>query len=518
MSDILSRLQQQGADFGETAQRGQDMVNSFDTDKFIQEGTDYAYKMGKEQLGAIVGGEVVAGLHQGLPLITKTTKYAYNRINGMPKSSKQGGGDNTGNPNDGGEAPRVKTDNVMNNDSVTENDLQGAGRDERNLNYNVEAGRIEDSLGNPAKIGGERTDTDLTPLERQFRNNPEVGEGGVENIQRLIASRPDMPNIDFSTRGANLSANTRYQQEVEARAQQAKANELPTEGLGDGSVRSQPAQPPAQSIGARPVEGEYQGPQQTYTRPGTSIKVTSEDAVKSSKFTPTSSAQQEESGYEPNLEDISSKYGVGSKFTGVADAEDARIAKIPTPPGEAPKFTLPSTKLELPDKKPNLVQRTTTTVEPADPKPTASLDELFPAPPTPAVLAQPTRQAPSQPNVDDIDQDLQQRLTQVKTYNEFDGGEDDKPALGGDKPAVGDDTGEAIEKNLKDIAPEEEIADEIPGVGDIIGGLLGIGAAISGAVEASKTPKAPQQSPGTPAFQTAYDSAPVIDSDSYHHL
>ena len=77
MSDILSKIQNEASQAQQFASRGQNLINDFNTDRLVTQGQDYAYRMGKEQLGALVGSEVVAGIHQGLPLAYKTGKTAW---------------------------------------------------------------------------------------------------------------------------------------------------------------------------------------------------------------------------------------------------------------------------------------------------------------------------------------------------------------------------------------------------------------------------------------------------------
>ena len=88
----------------------------------------------------------------------------------------------------------------------------------------------------------------------------------------------------------------------------------------------------------------------------------------------------------------------------------------------------------------------------------------------------------------------------------------------------GDDEDEDIEKDIGEdetkVVPDEELADSIPGIGEIIGGVIAIGAAIAGAAEGASAAKnkGPTQPGGTPSMSTAFDSAPVLDSSSYHNL
>ena len=80
------------------------------------------------------------------------------------------------------------------------------------------------------------------------------------------------------------------------------------------------------------------------------------------------------------------------------------------------------------------------------------------------------------------------------------------------------DVGDDIEKAEVSLAPEEEVAAAVPGVGELLEGLLAIGGAIAGGVEAAKasSDSAPKQPQGPVAPQLAFSSAPVIDSDDYH--
>lgn len=67
----------------------------------------------------------------------------------------------------------------------------------------------------------------------------------------------------------------------------------------------------------------------------------------------------------------------------------------------------------------------------------------------------------------------------------------------------------------------EALAASIPGVGEVLGGILGIGSLLFGAHESSKTPAPPPPKPqpqGMPSISTAFDAAPVFDSSDYHAL
>ena len=92
------------------------------------------------------------------------------------------------------------------------------------------------------------------------------------------------------------------------------------------------------------------------------------------------------------------------------------------------------------------------------------------------------------------------------------------------KTSGGDDEDEDIGKDIGEdeskVVGDEEVADAIPGIGEIIGGVIAIGAAIEGisqGISASKD-KGPTQPGGTPSMSTAFDSSPVLDSSDYHTL
>ena len=141
-----------------------------------------------------------------------------------------------------------------------------------------------------------------------------------------------------------------------------------------------------------------------------------------------------------------------------------------------------------------------------------------PAPPEPAAAPKPTAEDPLE---EEFNETMPGGLKILEP--ELDPGT--VPSGKGITPPVDDpdeDEGANVLKNIgkaeADVLPEEEFADAIPGVGEIIGGLIGIGAAIFGVAEASKSDQAPKQPAGIPAMSTAFDSAPVIDSDQYHQL
>lgn len=129
---------------------------------------------------------------------------------------------------------------------------------------------------------------------------------------------------------------------------------------------------------------------------------------------------------------------------------------------------------------------------------------------------------------DDEEQDLQERLESLKNVTGDTGGSQPSlqpklnPEEGVDKPPPVKpppvSEGAAAGTEGAELGAEEGLAAAIPGFGEIIGGIIGIGALVASAVESHGPSKPPQQAPGMPAMQTAYDSAPVIDSDNYHAL
>jgi len=239
------------------------------------------------------------------------------------------------------------------------------------------------------------------------------------------------------------------------------------------------------SIGARPVAGEFTGPSpSSYVRPGTQLRVDPE--VKAPQSVP------EPPSREPIDPDLGITESEAAEITGGFQAPVARSIEqdFPSPPTTLPRLPTPAVPVD------------------------AEGRELQPQQDTP--------QAQALKQQDDEEADLQERLQNLRVGDSGGGGaqpsqqpefkeDEDEP----DKPSgVLEDIGKAE----ADTAPEEEIADAIPGLGEIIGGAIGLGSLIAGVVEGSETPKAPQQPAGMPAMQTAYDSAPVIDSSDYHSL
>lgn len=586
MSDILSRLEAQGQDFQNIADRGSQMLNDFDVDRAITQGTDYAYRMGKEQLGALVGSEVVAGIHQGLPLAYKTGKTALNAYNrpaetaqafkdkiaGKVRGAVNDATQRASNAADGAE---TQARNVVNETrSGADNPYLDEGR---NFRYNVNEGTITTEGGAPATFGEEREAQFRTPLEQQQFENPALPRAPVGQV-------PDRPEFTGDQGNFRFQAPTQSQQEALIESDRQAIQNLPDVPEPAGA---------AQSIGAQRVPGEFIPPEgqvgTSYTRPGTQLNIrpdarppqvpTRPEPNTEAPTEPLSQTQDlrarfatsQETGEGDRLANISEKYGnlvreqslsqpIGSQesFTprqepGALDLEDIAPVKIntPTPLGRT-----------LPEPEPFITKPTP--LPEGMPSSISGLDDLFPAPPPagnfgtgiPGVVFPPpppqnptatiTKPTPGQQA--DLagqpapagDAELQARLNAVKrlpTIPEED--EEDEPTSGAipqrgkapeptdefglpklpegdeDKPAglLGD-----IGKAEGTIAPEEEIADAIPGVGEILGGILGIGAAIEGAVQAASAPKPPQQPAGNPAMQTAFDSAPVIDSSDYHQL
>ena len=89
MSDILSRLQQQGAGLSNIQNRGEEIIQGFDTDKLMAQGQQYAYNMGKKQLAALVGSEAAVGLTHGVPVIYKGGRAIAQRLAGMPTTREE---------------------------------------------------------------------------------------------------------------------------------------------------------------------------------------------------------------------------------------------------------------------------------------------------------------------------------------------------------------------------------------------------------------------------------------------
>ncbi len=555
MSDILSKLQNESAQAQQFASRGQQLINDFDTDKLITQGTDYAYKMGKEQLGALVGSEVVAGIHQGLPLAYKTGQTAWNAYNRPEQTAQafknaisgkvQGAVDDAANgakqvvAGAEGEARNVVNETMSKSDNPYL-------FDSRNFKYNVAAGRAETEGGSPALFGEERDAQYRTPAQQAEFENPSF-RGNVPRGGAGPESRPDFNQGEGSFR---FQAPTQSEQEALIQSDRQVIQNLP--------VPDPAAAQPAPSIGEARLPGEFIPPEgqvgASYNRPGTQLEI-KPDSVKPnvatrpepSLDTPTQPQSQtqdlraklsvsNETGEGDRLANISEKYGnivreqaqdlskpIGTQQTftprqepGSIDLEDiapVRIRSTGTPLTQGARTVGPSLDTDPEQPVPDI--------------PSFNLEASFPAPPPPAPTTLPTPSGGGIPGVR-FPQPAQPAPAQPAPA------QPEPPAQRGELPET-DEFGlpklpEAPEipkptsvlsdvaKAEATVAPEEEIADAIPGVGEILGGILGIGAAIEGAVQAASTPKPPQQPAGTPASQIAFNSAPVIDSSDYHQL
>ena len=90
--------------------------------------------------------------------------------------------------------------------------------------------------------------------------------------------------------------------------------------------------------------------------------------------------------------------------------------------------------------------------------------------------------------------------------------------------------GKDVGKAELETAPVEEAEATLPGVGEVLMGLTAIGGVIKGAIQEHREkkemdaeqitkPTNPNISgPSMPVSGVNFDSAPVIDSDDYHHL
>jgi len=504
MSDILSRLEAQGQDFSNIAQRGQEMVQGFDNDRLMAQGQTLAYNMGKAQLSTLIGAETVAGLQHGVPVTYKTGKAIAQRLQGMPTTKEEAVARASK-----AVAQRVKSTAQPLVDRVAQETTSGAPGDF--LKYDVAQG-VPVNRATGQVIGNDYFDSELQTLSGE-RADPALKAARLERLDNppdpapdQFRTVPDRLDLSGDWKSSKAPTEAEFRAETEARRVAARAS--------DGSRLAPPESDPIPavaesepSIGRNFVEGQTNQPS-SYVRPGTSLRVEG----KAPQSVPEVKAPS------------------GNRFA------DTGEPAPPPPPRDAPGGP------EAP-RGANIAQEASdrqmageigqdalaedagayfTGLRPVE----QSFAEPPPSLPTPAVpVAQQQAQAQTSAlsQQDDEETNLQERLQNLRVQDgdgsggsqpsqqpEFKADEDEP-----DKPSgVLDD----ITKAELDTAPEQEIADAIPGLGEIIGGAIGLGSLIAGAVEGGETPKAPQQPPGMPAMQTAYDSAPVIDSSDYHSL
>ena len=536
MSDILSKLQSQSQDFQNIANRGQQLINDFDTDRLIEQGTDYAYKMGKEQLSALVGGETVAAIHQGAPLIYKTGKTVWNAYN-RPDETAQAFKDKiTGKiTKELGEAGR-KAQKVVNEN------LSGGSNpyldESRNFRYNVNEGTIETEGGGSVNFGLDREAEFRTPLEQREFESPRLP-------RRPVGRVPEREEFTDEQTSFRFRAPTETELQQRFQAEQDIIDRLP----------DVPETTPGPSIGLQRVPGEFIPPEgqvgSSYVRPGTQLEIKPDAKAPNVDYRPQPSTEAEtepvartqdlradlsatketNESSDTRLLNINEKYdkllreqslkdpiGAQSQFVrreepaglDLEDIQPIRIRTEPTPLGQ--ETSLP----KLPPV-PEQPARVPASQEPRLPTITEETE-----PDTEPFITRP----PPVPSLDDLQARLN-RLQEADTQaTKISTAEAEAKPIAQPKPSVQPETDEfglpklteEIGETEAKVAPEEEIADAIPGVGEIIGGILGIGAAVAGAVEASKVEKPPTQPAGMPMMQTAFDSAPVIDSSDYHQL
>ncbi len=554
MSDILSKLQSQSQDFQNIASRGQALINDFDTDKLITQGTDYAYRMGKEQLGALVGSEAVAAIHQGSPLVYKTGKTVWNAYN-RPDETAQAFKDKISGKISQklGEAGRKARAVVNENQSGGSNPYLD---ESRNFKYNPNEGTITTEGGEPVEFGAERTPF-RTPLEQQQFDSPALP-------RRPVGRVPDRQ--DFSDEQSSFRTQPVRESELQARFT-AEREALPTFDEGGGA--------PAPSIGEARVPGEFIAPEgqvgTSYTRPGTQLRVQPDAQGPNINTRPEPATEAEteplaktedlranlrttgetNESSDTRLANINEKYGrilreqqlkdpIGSaegltrraepSALDLEDIPQVRIATQPTALGTSVEATDPfaafpsvptTTAPQTLEDRFRLLQQTEP--EPAEPEPFITRPTALPdgMPSKITGLSGGDKSGglptiPEEPEAEDAANQASkdfptEETTRASTKPDVPQPDDDEFGLSRLTSGIGEG-GEGA------IGATEAIADAIPGVGEIIGGIIGIGAAIAGAVEASKVQKPPTQPAGMPMMQTAFDSAPVIDSSDYHQL
>ena len=462
---MLARLQDQSSGLQAEAQRGSDMINNFDLEKQMYSGAESAYRLGHEQLNTLVGTEVVQGLHQGIGPLYKTGKALAQRAQGLPTSlaearsrAQQSASEKLSQVS--GRPPVQRAADPLPEGGLREDSrVLAPDREERNLRYNPQKQRMETEAGNEAKIGGERDVINRTPAEQTAfedppfsgRNLPRDGAGPQERIEY-----PDFDSRTFKapTQSEHMAKMTAERES--ALPHTAKPDELPDlPGIGSG-------EPTPASIGTQRVAGEVEpGLQSTYSRGSYRVN------PKSTKSKP--SAIEEDA--EP---DLGSPLEFENKRMGVTEAETEE-SQEPTYSGTSQRPNpgyrdAPDTSIgdaqptpAVPESSP-LLQSESTSVDPrappTQPEAPGAIDDMF-------------------PNVPGGDEDLNQRISNLRGPTSVD--DSGLPELSEADKAV-DDTSDVLksvaEKEMA-VAPEEEIADAIPGVGEIIGGIIGIGAAVA---------------------------------------
>jgi hypothetical protein len=644
MSDILSRLQQQSADFGNIAQRGEEMVQGFDSDRLIAQGQTLAYHQGKAQLEALVGQETVAGLTHGVPVVYKTGKAIAQRLSGMPTQEQV-----TARAQQATQqvAQRVKSAAQPLTENISQETSSGAAGDF--LKYDVARGvpvtATGEDVGNDYFDGELQTPSGIRgdPVLRQARldrlnNPPDPSPSAYQTV-------PDRRDLSGDWKSSKAPTESEFRAETERRrvAQASKEPPAPqSQASGDTRAPEAPEAPevptpspaPARSIGFNQLKDEVPAPETPQRYPQTRGPAEASEETS----TPSQAAENlpdfSRDGSSRSFEDISAKYGArpevqeamaketqekaisdfnaGVSKTQAAAADERqtqqqtqRLANIRGDTDQAvvaPQKSLPTdAEYGLPDldgvpsggSSGLITGRTNLQVvrdfrgPPSAPESTFNADNLFPAPPeegygagggdfaqTTSFGAPPTAQTGPPPPQDistnyfgnptglenpstgpsgfqfdpqdistnyfgnptglqnpdqaqgNVPADLQARLKGLTVQDGDESGGGSQPTQeptiskpGGDDESSFSKTAENIGKAEAEVGPEEEIADAIPGLGELIGGAIGLGALISGIATSDDAPKAPpKQPPGMPAMQTAYDSAPVIDSDNYHSL
>tara|TARA_R110000823_G_scaffold112919_4_gene234823 strand:- start:4514 stop:5827 length:1314 start_codon:yes stop_codon:yes gene_type:complete len=434
----FARLQQQADAYSGFAERGQEQIQNFDTDKLMAEGQATAYKQGHAQMERMLGQEVYQGLREGLPPLVRTGRALAQRARGMPTTAA--------------EAQRRMISRRAN---------QAPGRDE-----NLPQGQPEPPAA-PSYEEALRSAGDTDGVGSQAR-------AAAERIRRP-GGAPDQEG-DLEPMGDDGAGN-RIRNTAPEPTEEEAANDL--ENLGE--------EDPLKNFTSRPQPD-----------PG--------DIARPTRDVP------EPPGTEPT------------------DAYDSQGRSRPPP--ERPTRDVPDAPG---DEGEDTFDRQQPQQQEQPQRPTRDVPE---APGEEGEAAEDATANITKPSAEDAqklaDFDQEEKAPTPPTKPDTPSGDDKPPAYDGDdKPPSYDDDGEEglkdVDKGLDDVdniekvegalAPEEAVADAIPGVGELLGGLLAIGGAIFGAVESSKsddTP-APKQPQGPVAAQIAFSSAPVIDSDDYHN-
>ena len=380
---MISRLQAQAQGFDNLRSRGEQAMENFDTDKAITNGTEYAYRQGrqllqqgKEQVSQLVGQERMQALEIGVPAAIKVGQG----IRDYRASLAKGDADNGVSKIGGGE---VDPDSFLGRQQAMARDRvrrfggggDGGDDDADTLKYDTQRGTMINRYTNEP-ISDSRYDTSLQ-TGSGLRDDQTLRQERVERLsnprepQQNYNPVPERQEFDegdmFSQRAAARSANAAYQQRASAEASaQAERDTISSLPSVDELTRSRepdpqtvvdrpppatgeqprPIEPQIQkpSIGTEPVEGEYTGarqPSRQYPQSRGEAQAPTNEPIRRSDTR--------------RLQDITDKYGARPEVQAQADDTRAKVGDFKIRGEPTPQRIPPP----LPDQAPTAAPRTT---------------------------------------------------------------------------------------------------------------------------------------------------------------